>query len=120
MANVDNLHFVDGRSDSVGFRLELHAGARHSMELYQIIGFPLACIDRFWRNMLENDNTHIEGFLVAVEVDDSGKATVDKIRNKLLEGPWHMEGVGRVEVDPLGEIEVIAEDDNQLIIKSAN
>lgn len=57
--------------------------------------------------MLESQNTHIEGFLVAVEVDDTGKARIDKLTNKLAEGLWHMEGVGRVEVDPIGEIEVI-------------
>ena len=66
--------------------------------------------------MLQTNKTHIEGFLVAIEVDDDIKATLEQIAFKLDDGVRHMEGVGRIDIDPLGEIEVIVEDDDKTVV----
>jgi hypothetical protein len=53
------------------------------------------------------------GYLVAVELDDSGKATPEKVADKLKEGVWFMEGIKRsgIDVEYLGEIEEVEEED---------
>lgn len=53
------------------------------------------------------ENVKTYGYLVGVEMDD----TVDpeKIKDKLLEGIWHKEGIGKADITLLGEVEIVDE-----------
>lgn len=51
--------------------------------------------------------TTVHGYLVAVEFETDANINSQKVADKLAEGPWFMEGVGKVEVNYLGEIEEI-------------
>lgn len=50
------------------------------------------------------------GFLLAAEVEEGSKVTSKDMAYKLSDALTGIEGVGRVEVEYLGEIEVVGED----------
>lgn len=54
----------------------------------------------------ENGSTTIQGFLVGVEVEDTSTVTPQQIAERIADSLTFMEGVGRVDVEKLGRIEV--------------
>jgi len=49
------------------------------------------------------------GFLIAVEVEP--KVDHNKLILKLMEGPRFMEGIGHIDIEELGEVEVVEGDE---------
>lgn len=62
--------------------------------------------------MLQRNDKSVKtyAFLLAVEIEDGGPA-YDKIIERLAGSLSFMEGVGRVDAEALGEIDVLAEAD---------
>lgn len=48
-------------------------------------------------------------YLVAVELEEGGPIAPARAAEKLKEGLWWSEGVGQIDVDELGKIEVVDE-----------
>lgn len=53
--------------------------------------------------------TSIQGYLVGVEVESNSPTTPEQIACRLADGLAWMEGVGHVDVESLGEIQVYDE-----------
>ena len=51
--------------------------------------------------------TTFHGYLVAVEFEVEANVDPQKVANRIAEGPWHLDGVGKIDVDYLGEVESI-------------
>jgi len=47
------------------------------------------------------------GFLVAADLEEG--VDPNKLANRLAEGIWHIAGVGNIDVEMLGEVEVVPE-----------
>lgn len=57
--------------------------------------------------------TKVYGYLVAVEVEEGSLASDgDYLAMKIREGPWFVEGVKQVNVDPLGEIDEVEKEED--------
>ena len=50
------------------------------------------------------------GYLVAVELEDGGHMTPEGIRERLTDAPAYMEGVGKIDVELLGKLDIYEED----------
>jgi len=64
--------------------------------------------------MLQRDGGPINlfGFLVGVEIEEGGSTTPEQVTMRLADGLSWMEGIGKVEVENLGKIEVVDETQN--------
>lgn len=66
-------------------------------------------------NVNEPSELTVNGFLIAVELEKDVK--IEEIANRLADGLSFIEGVGQVEVNHLGELELVPEEsDNAMQI----
>lgn len=62
--------------------------------------------------MLQRSNApiNVQGFLVAVEMQADSHTSVEQVALRIAEGLAFLEGIGHVDVDALGQIDVLDED----------
>lgn len=51
------------------------------------------------------------GFLVGVELEDTGSTTPSQVANRLADSLSFMEGTGEVDVESLGKVDIYPEED---------
>lgn len=59
----------------------------------------------------KDSTTSIQGYLIGVEVESDSPTTPEQVACRIADGLAWMEGIGHIDVESLGEIQVYGEED---------